>query len=124
MYSFEVDIWAVGCLLAELSLGEALFNGESEIEQLFKIFRLTGSPTAELIDIMRHGTDNEIVNLPYWERVHFGNVCYPKDSQEMRNIVGAYIPSRESSLMKLFDLKDKIGFNGLDLLFKLLDINP
>jgi len=32
VYSFEVDIWAVGCLLAELSLGEALFNGESEIE--------------------------------------------------------------------------------------------
>jgi serine/threonine protein kinase len=32
MYSFEVDMWAVGCLLAELPLGEALFNGESEIE--------------------------------------------------------------------------------------------
>ena len=32
IYSFEVDIWAIGCLLGELSLGEALFNGESEIE--------------------------------------------------------------------------------------------
>lgn len=31
-YSFEVDIWAMGCLLAELALGEALFNGDSEIE--------------------------------------------------------------------------------------------
>ena len=44
-YSFEVDMWAVGCLLAELALGEPLFNGESEIEQLFKIFKFTGSPS-------------------------------------------------------------------------------
>lgn len=32
-YSFEVDIWAVGCLMAEIAMGgEPLFNGESEIE--------------------------------------------------------------------------------------------
>jgi serine/threonine protein kinase len=31
-YSFEVDMWAIGCILAELALGEAMFNGESEIE--------------------------------------------------------------------------------------------
>lgn len=32
MYSFEVDIWAVGCLLVEFAMGDPLFNGESEIE--------------------------------------------------------------------------------------------
>ncbi len=32
LYSFEVDMWALGCLLGELVLGEPLFNGESEIE--------------------------------------------------------------------------------------------
>lgn len=31
-YSFEVDIWALGCLFGEISLGEALFNGDTEIE--------------------------------------------------------------------------------------------
>jgi cyclin-dependent kinase len=31
-YSFEVDMWSMGCLLAEMALAEALFNGESEIE--------------------------------------------------------------------------------------------
>lgn len=72
MYSFEVDMWAIGCLLAEFALGEALFNGESEIEQLFKIFKLTGSPTQEIIAQIKEGNDNEIVNLPQWERVHFG----------------------------------------------------
>jgi len=80
MYSFEVDMWAVGCLLGEFCLGEALFNGESEIEQLFKIFKLTGSPSEEILELIRQGNDNEIINLPKWDRIHFGQVCYSKDS--------------------------------------------
>jgi len=39
----EVDIWAVGCIFAELAKDKALFEGESEVEQLFKIFKLTGT---------------------------------------------------------------------------------
>jgi cyclin-dependent kinase len=77
MYSFEVDMWAVGCLLAEITLGEAIFSGESEIEQLFKIFKFTGSPSEELMREYKEGVDNEMLVLPKWERVYFGNVCYP-----------------------------------------------
>jgi serine/threonine protein kinase len=47
-YSFEVDLWSIGCLLGELAFGEALFSGESEVEQLFKIFKFTGSPCEEI----------------------------------------------------------------------------
>jgi cyclin-dependent kinase len=77
MYSFEVDMWAVGCLLAEITLGEAIFSGESEIEQLFKIFKFTGSPSEELMREYKEGVDNEMLVLPKWERVYYGNVCYP-----------------------------------------------
>ena len=43
-------MWAVGCLLAEMaSGGDPLFKGESEIEQLFKIYKFTGSPTEDII---------------------------------------------------------------------------
>ena len=52
-YSFEVDIWAVGCLLGEMALGEPLFNGESEIEQLFKIFKFTGTPSQEAMEVIK-----------------------------------------------------------------------
>jgi len=82
MYSFEVDIWAAGCLLAEIAMGgEPLFNGESEIEQLFKIFKLTGSPDKEIVTIMQDGNpDNDIINLPLWERTFFGSVCCDTNS--------------------------------------------
>jgi serine/threonine protein kinase len=50
LYSFEVDLWSIGCLMAEMALGEALFNGESEVEQLLKIFRFVGAPNGDLFN--------------------------------------------------------------------------
>jgi cyclin-dependent kinase-like len=31
-YSREVDVWAIGCIMGELTDGEPLFPGESEID--------------------------------------------------------------------------------------------
>jgi cyclin-dependent kinase 1 len=39
-YSTPVDIWSVGCIFAELCLKRPLFQGDYEMDQLFKIFRL------------------------------------------------------------------------------------
>lgn len=44
-YGKEVDIWAIGCILGELTDGEALFPGESEIDQLFCIQKILGPLT-------------------------------------------------------------------------------
>lgn len=62
--------------------------------------------------------------LPKWDRVYFGNLYFPEGSPELDAIVQAYIPTRESSLMKLLELKDRLGNQGLDLFWKLLDLNP
>jgi len=35
LYSHEIDVWSFGCLMAEVALGEPLFNGDSEIAQLY-----------------------------------------------------------------------------------------
>lgn len=40
-YSCPVDIWSVGCIMAELITKKPLFQGDSEIDQLFRIFRYT-----------------------------------------------------------------------------------
>ena len=58
-----------------------------------------------------------------WERVNFVQVCYGKHSNEMKELISTFI-TREQSLMKLFELRDKIGSDGLDLLYRLLDLNP
>ena len=44
-YTPAVDTWSVACIIAELATKRALFPGLSEIDQLFKIFKLLGTPT-------------------------------------------------------------------------------
>ncbi|KAF7317657.1 Pkinase-domain-containing protein [Mycena kentingensis (nom. inval.)] len=39
-YSTALDMWSVGCILAEMAMrGTPLFPGDSEIDQIFRIFR-------------------------------------------------------------------------------------
>ena len=47
VYSTAVDIWSVGCILFELAHRKPLFYGESEIGQLFKIFKCLGTPAEQ-----------------------------------------------------------------------------
>jgi len=43
-YDEKVDVWAVGCIFAELLLGKPLFPGGNHIEQLKIIFQVLGKP--------------------------------------------------------------------------------
>ena len=44
-YALGVDMWAIGCIFAELIEKKPLFIGDSEIDQIFKIFQFHGTPT-------------------------------------------------------------------------------
>jgi len=43
-YSTPVDVWSIGTILAEMANRRALFHGDSEIDQIFRIFRILGTP--------------------------------------------------------------------------------
>merc|ERR1740123_2086979 len=45
MYSAPIDIWAVGCIMAELYTFRPLFPGNSEIDEIFKICSVLGTST-------------------------------------------------------------------------------
>lgn len=44
-YGCPVDMWSVGCIMAELVRKSPLFPGDSEYQQLLHIFKLLGTPT-------------------------------------------------------------------------------
>ncbi|XP_058284814.1 cyclin-dependent kinase 3 isoform X3 [Hylobates moloch] len=46
-YTTAVDIWSIGCIFAEMVTRKALFPGDSEIDQLFRIFRMLGTPSED-----------------------------------------------------------------------------
>ena len=50
-YTPAIDMWSLGCILAELYMGYPLFPGESENEQLCYIMEVKGTPPEELMEI-------------------------------------------------------------------------
>jgi len=46
-YSTPVDVWSIGCIFSEMANQRPLFPGDSEIDQLLKIFQKLGTPHEE-----------------------------------------------------------------------------
>uniref|UniRef100_A0A1I8GWD3 Protein kinase domain-containing protein n=2 Tax=Macrostomum lignano TaxID=282301 RepID=A0A1I8GWD3_9PLAT len=44
-YSCAIDLWSVGCVLAELCIGHCLFMANNSLDQLVAIIRVLGTPT-------------------------------------------------------------------------------
>ncbi|CAE7739778.1 CRK2 [Symbiodinium sp. CCMP2592] len=58
-YSTPVDIWSVGCIFAEMVNGRPLFPGDTDANQLQKIFKILGTPS--------ESTWPTITELPDWK---------------------------------------------------------
>ena len=43
-YSTPIDVWSIGCIFAEMITKKPLFIGDSDLDQLYRIFRVLGTP--------------------------------------------------------------------------------
>lgn len=77
-YNTTVDMWAVGCVMAELITGRILFTGLSEIQLLKEIFSVLGTPTEtswpECTKILRFHTQYEQKDIQTTLQVKPGSV--------------------------------------------------
>ncbi|WWD16954.1 hypothetical protein CI109_101386 [Kwoniella shandongensis] len=76
-YTSSIDMWSVGCILAELLGGKPIFKGEDYVDQLNKILNLLGTPTEDTL--RRVGSpraQDYIRSLPIKPRVQF-KTLYP-----------------------------------------------
>lgn len=58
-YGTGVDIWAVGCILAELLLRVPLLPGETDLDQLDKMTQAFGTPTEEIWPVSLFGAASD-----------------------------------------------------------------
>ncbi len=70
-YSSPIDIWAIGCIAAECYTLRPLFPGSSEIDQLFKICSVLGTPTKVCICKKIKLKKMKIVELNEWLWIEF-----------------------------------------------------
>jgi len=49
-YNMSIDMWSLGCILAELYTGYPIFPGENEEEQLACIMEVMGAPAPYIVD--------------------------------------------------------------------------
>ena len=61
-YSVAIDVWSVGCVMAEMFLGRPLFVGSTSLEQLVEIVRVLGTPSAA--EVMAMNPDCMPESLP------------------------------------------------------------
>uniref|UniRef100_A0A1B6FMW4 mitogen-activated protein kinase n=1 Tax=Cuerna arida TaxID=1464854 RepID=A0A1B6FMW4_9HEMI len=74
-YNQTVDIWSVGCIMAELLTGRTLFPGTDHIHQLNLIMEILGTPHAEfMLKISSESARNYIQSLPPLKKKDFKDV--------------------------------------------------
>ncbi|KAJ3445452.1 glycogen synthase kinase-3 alpha [Anaeramoeba flamelloides] len=62
VYDTKVDLWSIGCVLAELLTGRTLFPGATGIGQLVEIIKVLGTPTEKELSCMNKNYSD--FNLP------------------------------------------------------------
>ncbi|KAL1818553.1 hypothetical protein ACET3Z_013422 [Daucus carota] len=97
-YTTAIDMWSVGCVLAELLLGRPLFPGESGVDQLVEIIKVLGTPTREEIKCMNpHYTEFKFPHIKThpWHKVF--NKRLPADAVDLVSRLLQYSPKLRSS---------------------------
>lgn len=78
-YDLSVDVWSVGCIIAEMINRAPLFPGDSEIDQLYTIFKILGTPTESDWPGVS-SFPNYSVEFPKWPKINLADKIQTNDA--------------------------------------------
>ncbi|KAK9720815.1 mitogen activated protein kinase [Basidiobolus ranarum] len=90
-YTKAIDLWSVGCILAELLGGRPLFKGRDYVDQLNQILGILGTPEDEVLEGM--GSERArmyIRSLPKMTRIPFTQL-YPNATPMALDLLGKFL---------------------------------
>ncbi|OAL63148.1 hypothetical protein A7C99_5537 [Trichophyton rubrum] len=100
-YTKAIDVWSVGCILAELLGGRPFFKGRDYVDQLNQILHYLGTPTEETLCRIGSPRAQEYVrNLPYMHKQPFARL-FPNanpDALDLLDRMLAFDPSSRISV--------------------------
>lgn len=116
-YSTPVDTWSIGCIFAEMVNRHPLFPGDSEIDELFRIFRTLGTPDDSDWPGVSSLPDYK-TSFPKWRKQDISKVVPTLDpaGQDLLKQLLVYEPSQRISAKQAiahsyFDGIDKSQYN-------------
>lgn len=80
-YNYPVDIFALGCIMAELYTFKPLFPGASEMDQFHKISMILGKPNPDDWPDAKRLADRKLFNMPEHQKINLQTVV-PRASPE------------------------------------------
>jgi len=100
-YTKAIDVWSVGCILAELLGGRPFFKGRDYVDQLNQILRVLGTPNEETLSRIGSPRAQDYVrNLPFMQKRVFSHL-FPNanpDALDLLNQMLAFDPSSRISV--------------------------
>ncbi|CDQ71780.1 unnamed protein product [Oncorhynchus mykiss] len=84
-FHFSVDVWSIGCIMAEMVRGSVLFPGTDHIDQWNKVIEQLGTPSQEFLMKLNQSVRTYVENRPRYagftfEKL-FPDVLFPADSE-------------------------------------------
>ncbi|OAA80450.1 Protein kinase-like domain protein [Akanthomyces lecanii RCEF 1005] len=96
-YTKAIDVWSVGCILAELIGGRPFFKGRDYVDQLNQILHILGTPNEETLRRIGSPRAQEYVrNLPFMARKPFHSL-FPNANTNANDLLDAMLAFDPSS---------------------------
>eukprot|EP00494_Astrolonche_serrata_P024655 UN24914 len=114
IYSGAIDMWSVACIMAEFYTQEALFMGDCEIDQIFQIFKILGTPDDSVWSNVTKLPEYSQL-FPQWKKQPFKNISnrFCKEAIDLLEKMLEYDPVKRITTKDALNHPYFAGFNSL-----------
>jgi len=110
-YGSAVDLWSIGCVLAEMLRGRPLFPGENGVDQLVEIVKVLGTPSRR--QIMAMNPQYQSFAFPSMKARGWGTVLRKSVGPESRDLLGKLLDYDPEARVRPLEACAHACFDGL-----------